>query len=113
MDRFDRDDNVVWWQSEEIAILYRSPVDGRMHRYFPDFLVRMIDGRCIMIEVKPAAQTRPPVLKEGQSPRSRKYINEVFTWGVNTAKWEAAKNYCADKKYEFMIMTEKELGITF
>ena len=65
-----------------------------------------------MIEVKPAAQTRPPVLKEGQSPRSRKYINEVFTWGVNTAKWEAAKNYCADKKYEFMIMTEKELGIT-
>lgn len=117
MDRFDKDSNVIWWQSEELAIPYRSPIDGRVHRYFPDFLVHLRDhtgsSKVVMIEVKPAAQTKPPTLKEGQNPRSRKYMSEVCTWGVNEAKWKAAKSYCSDRKYEFMIMTEKELGLTF
>jgi hypothetical protein len=117
MDRFDKDSNVLWWQSEELAIPYRSPIDGKVHRYFPDFLVYLKDqnntNKTIMVEVKPAVQTKPPILKEGQNPRSKKYINEVCTWGVNDAKWKAAKNYCADRKYEFMIITEKELGLTF
>ena len=117
MDRFDKDSNVVWWQSEEIAIPYRSPVDGRIHRYFPDFLVYLRDNtnktKTVMIEVKPAVQTKPPILKEGQNPRSKKYINEVFTYGVNTAKWKSAREYCIDRGYEFLIMTEKELGLTF
>ena len=26
-------------------------------------------------------------------------------------KWEAAKNFCDDRLWEFKIMTEKELGI--
>ena len=117
MSRFDLDPNVIWWQSEEIVIPYRSPVDGRIHRYFPDFLVKMktVNGDYItaLIEVKPASQTKPPVLKEGVNPKSRKYINEVYTWGVNSAKWKAAKEYCEERKYKFIILTEKELGIKF
>ena len=35
----DRNINVEEWGSEEIIIPYISPVDGRVHRYFPDFYV--------------------------------------------------------------------------
>jgi hypothetical protein len=34
-----------------------------------------------------------------------------MTWGVNQAKWKAASEFCADRKWRFLIMTEKELGI--
>ena len=27
---------VIWWQSEEVVVPYRSPIDGKMHRYLID-----------------------------------------------------------------------------
>ena len=33
----DKNTNILEWASEEIAIPYRSPIDNRVHRYFPDF----------------------------------------------------------------------------
>lgn len=115
MSNLDKDSTVVWWQSEEVAIPYRSPVDKRIHRYFPDFIVKKKLGnkfKIEMIEIKPYAQTIPPVLTEGKR-KSKKYLNEVLTYGVNTAKWKAAREYCADRGYAFRIVTEKELGLTF
>jgi hypothetical protein len=110
MSHFDDHPDVVWWKSEESAIPYRSPVDGRMHRYFPDFIIntKTKDGKTetVMIEVKPLAQTMEP---KKQTTMSKKYLKEVFTWGVNSSKWEAARAYCADKGWKFMIMTEKEI----
>ena len=38
-------------------------------------------------------------------------MNEVYTWGVNQAKWKAAQDFCDDRLWEFKIFTEKELGI--
>jgi hypothetical protein len=109
---FDQHSSVLKWGSEEIIIPYRSPVDNRMHRYFPDFYVKTIgtDGKIntSIIEVKPAVQTREP---KKQEKRTRKYIAEVLTWGVNQAKWKAAEEYCKDRKWTFKIMTEKEIGI--
>jgi len=109
----DDHDDVISWGSEEIAIPYRSPVDGRIHRYFPDFVVKKKnrDGTTstIMIEVKPRAQTMEPKV---QKRATKKYINEVMTWGVNQAKWKAAENYCQDRMWKFQLMTEKELGIS-
>ena len=114
MNRFDNDPNVVSWGSEEIIIPYRSPVDNRVHRYFVDFIATFInkDGikKTVLIEVKPAAQTKPPAV---QNTKTRRYITEVMTWGVNDAKWKAAREYCLDRGWEFIIMTEKELGIKF
>lgn len=115
MSYLDTHTNVLHWSSEEVVIPYRSPIDGRVHRYFVDFLVTSInkDGlkETTLIEVKPAAQTRPPVLKEGKKTKS--YIQSVMTWGVNEAKWKAAIEYCTDRGWAFKIFTEKELGITF
>ena len=38
----------------------------------------------------------------------RKFMNYC---DLNEAKWKAAREFCADRKLEFKIMTEKELGI--
>jgi len=110
MSHFDLHTDVIWWSSEERIIPYVSPVDGRVHRYFPDFLicVKQKNGKqqTIMIEVKPLAQTKEPVKKD---KINKKYIQEVFTWGVNKSKWEAAEEYCKDRGWKFEVMTEREI----
>lgn len=104
--------DVIKWSSEELIIRYISPIDGKVHRYFPDFVVTKInkEGKRekSLIEVKPAYQTQPP---KKQSKITKKYINEVKTWGINEAKWKAANEYCKDRGWTFHIFTEKELGI--
>jgi hypothetical protein len=115
MQKLDAHPDVLEWSSEEIIIRYRSPVDGKVHRYFPDFWVKKKDrsGAIVhdLIEVKPFKQTRPPTVMEGKP--TRRYVNEVMTWGINSAKWKAAKEYCADHGWNFVIITEKELGLQF
>lgn len=112
MKYLDENPNVIEWKSEEIAIPYISPVDNRRHRYFPDFIVkvRRANGstHTLMLEVKPKAQTIEPKV---QKKKTKRYITEVVTWGVNQAKWEAAKEYCLDKGWEFKLITEDNLGI--
>ena len=93
--------------SEEIAIPYISPVDGKRHRYYPDFYVK-VRGKKYIVEVKPFRQTKEP---KTQKRMTKSYINEVFTWGVNQAKWKAATEFCKDYGMEFMLITEKELRI--
>jgi hypothetical protein len=115
MHYLDGRSDVISWGSEEVVIPYRSPIDNRVHRYFVDFIVTTINKDGIketsLIEVKPAAQTKPPVLTENK--KKNRYIQEVMTWGVNTAKWKAATEYCNDRKWKFLIFTEKELDIKF
>jgi hypothetical protein len=108
----DLNENVLEWGSEEIVIPYISPLDNRVHRYFPDFYVRVRSktGRIekLIIEIKPHKQTTPP---KKQSRRTKKYITEVTTYAVNEAKWAAAREYCKDRRWEFKILTEKELKV--
>lgn len=112
MTYFDTNPNILKWGSEEFHIPYFSPVDRSWHRYFPDFIIKAKgkDGntKTIVIEVKPSSQTVPP--KVGQKP-TRRYINEIVTWGVNEAKWKAAQEYCLDRGWSFQIITEKDLNI--
>jgi len=112
----DKHKDVIWWQSEEVIVPYRSPIDGRMHRYFPDVVVHKHDGhgktQTIMIEIKPYGQTLPPnPSNKNKTPTgrvSRRYLNEVKNYGINSAKWKAARSYCADRGWSFVIMTEKD-----
>lgn len=108
----DQHPDVISWASEEFFIPYRSPVDNKIHKYYPDFLVRKRNAQgvpeTLLIEVKPAVQTKPPTVKK---KATRRYVTEVKTYGVNNAKWKAAQDYCEDRKWKFVIMTEKELGI--
>ena len=108
----DSNPNIITWASEEVIVPYISPVDGRWHRYFPDFIVkvRTRDGstKTLMLEVKPKKQTKPP---EPQKRATKKYITEVVTYGVNQAKWKYADEYCKDRGWEFRVLTEEHLGL--
>lgn len=108
----DQNKNVLKWSSEETIIPYRSPVDGKYHRYFIDFkiVVNTNSGnKTFIIEVKPGSQTIKPVYKKGR--RKSTFINEAATYAVNEAKWRAATEYANDRGWTFMVFTEKELGI--
>ena len=108
----DKNQNILEWASEEIAIPYRSPIDNRVHRYFPDFYMKVkeTNGRIknYVIEVKPAKQTIPPKKPKRQT---KGYIREAYEYARNQAKWKMAKEFCADRQWEFKVVTEKELGI--
>ena len=108
----DKNQNILEWASEEIAIPYRSPIDNRVHRYFPDFYMKVkeTNGKIknYVIEVKPAKQTIPPKKPKRQT---KGYIREAYEYARNQAKWKMAKEYCADRQWEFKVVTEKELGI--
>jgi hypothetical protein len=108
----DKRDDIIEYSSEEIIIGYRSPKDQKIHRYFPDFLIKCKDKdeniSTIMIEIKPLVQTVPPIKKKRIT---RGFINEIITYAVNQAKWEEAQKYCDKRGWKFMIMTERELGL--
>ena len=108
------DDNisVVEWGSETIIVPYISPVDNKIHRYFVDFYIKIKNKNNLiekyLIEIKPEKFTKPP---EIPTKRTKRFIDEVFQYGVNDAKWKAAFEFCKDRNMKFVILTEKDLGI--
>ena len=109
----DLNENVLEWGSEEFFIPYISPIDNRVHRYFPDFIIKIKQDtseiKTYIIEVKPKRQTIPPT--KTPKKKTKTWINEVKTYAVNEAKWKAAKEFCDDRMIEFKIITEDNLGI--
>ena len=108
----DRNEKVIEWGSEEVIVPYRSPWDGKMHRYFPDFYmkVKQTNGtyKKFIIEVKPKAQCKEP--NKTPKRKTRKWYKEVQTWGINQAKWKSATDYCENRGMEFKILTEDHLN---
>jgi hypothetical protein len=102
----DKNPDILQWASEEVVIPYKSPIDGRWHRYFVDVWVKTKDNKVSLIEIKPFKETQEP---KKRSRVTRKYLTEVKTWGINQAKWKAAEEYCKDRKWKFIILTEREL----
>ena len=108
----DKNENILEWASEEFWIPYLSPIDNRVHRYFPDFYLKVKEQngtiKKYVIEVKPLKQTVEP---QPPKRRTKKYLYEAMEYAKNQAKWKAAREFCEDRRYEFKIITEKELGI--
>ena len=106
----DNNDKIIEWGSEELIIPYRSPLDKKVHRYFPDFYIKYLnkEGNVVreIIEVKPKKQLRPPKTPKRQTKR---YLQECATFMVNQAKWKAAEEYCYDRKMKFRFLTEDHL----
>ena len=108
----DLNESIISWGSEEFWIPYVSPVDNRVHRYFPDFIIKIKeqtgDIKTYIIEVKPKKQTVPPKQK---SRVTKSFLHEAKTYAVNQAKWKAADEFCKDRMIQFKVITEDELGI--
>jgi hypothetical protein len=60
----DHSESIMEWGSEEIVIPYKSPWDGRIHRYFPDFYIKIKQHngttKKLIIEVKPKKHKEKP-----------------------------------------------------
>lgn len=109
----DNNPNVLLWQSEEIAIPYLKPTDGKVHKYYPDYWVEYVtkhgEIKRMLVEVKPSSQTKAP-------RANRKHaLYEQLTYAVNRAKWEAAIKWCEYQSkvdeipVEFRIVTERKI----
>ena len=110
MKKLDLNENILEWSSEEIALPYKSPLDDRIHKYYPDFYVkeRLSDGtiKKYIVEIKPKKQTLEPKVPKR---KTKGYLYEVMEYAKNQAKWEVAEEWCADRGYEFKVLTENEL----
>lgn len=107
----DITDSVISWSSENIAIPYYDPVKQRQRRYYPDFWLKVKNKNGgydrLVVEIKPERETRPP-LKKGRKSKKTQRLQEL-TYLTNKAKWSAAIQYCRKMKYEFKILTERNL----
>lgn len=105
----DNNPNVILWSYESIQIRYMKPMPNGMARpatYFPDIYVEFVNkkGEYIkeLIEIKPKKQT-----KKSRSKNLRTKMHEDYVLAVNTAKWTAAKRWCASKgDIVFKVFTE-------
>ena len=80
----DLNESILEWGSEEFYIPYISPLDNRVHRYFPDFIIKVKEStgqiKTYVIEVKPKKQTRPP---KTPKRKTKSYLYECKTYAVN------------------------------
>ncbi len=103
----DMNPNVENWSSEELIVQYVCRTDGQQHRYFPDIIIKYSSGAIVMVEIKPSAQTKRPVIKKGM--RKRRILEESYIYNKNVSKWEAAIEFCRKRNWSFQIWTEETL----
>lgn len=85
----DRDPTVLAYEYEPFYISYISSIKSRRYRkYFPDFVVRYVDGSTKIIEVK--------------------RLNQVTNLTV-MKKTEAAKQWCEKRGILFELWTDKKI----
>lgn len=100
----DTNQAVLRWGSEELAIPYVSPLDGRIHRYFPDMIMMYIDNsgqvKKEIIEIKPYKESV-------ETPRMTDRDAQALM--VNKAKWAAAAEFASNNGASFRVLTEKTL----
>jgi hypothetical protein len=88
-----------------MSIPYRSPLDGKMHMYIPDFFVVYQNkyGKQLaeVVEIKPKKQSL--IESRTASARDRAVV------AINHAKWAAANAYCKMQGFAFRVITEDDL----
>ena len=104
MTYFDSHADIIRWGSEEIVIPYLNPLDSKVHRYYPDFIIEYLDvnGNMVkeVVEVKPLHESEA---KYAKTDRSKSALE------VNNAKWKSAAIYCESRNMKFRVITEKSI----
>jgi len=103
----DRNPEVSNWTYERKIIWYFNPFKKRRSRYYPDFFVKLRNGKEIIVEIKPSGETKKPV-KRGRKKQST-FLYETYMYELNQAKWKSCKEYCRKTKREFKVLTELDL----
>lgn len=85
----DWDPTVDHFMYEGMQIYYISNLKtGRVRKYIPDFDVTYIDGRRVLVEIKPLSRMSRP---------------------TNVKKFAAAREWCEENDVLFQVLTEREL----
>ena len=102
----DRSPSVLKWASEPFAIPYYDQGHKKQRKYYPDVYLETSSGKKILIEIKPAQETKPP--KKPQRV-TKKHLLKESTYTTNCCKWRAAEKLCQKKGWKFKIVTENTL----
>jgi hypothetical protein len=102
MQALDNSNMVKKWISEpkNLGINYISPLDKKLHTYWPDFLVQYTNGEIEILEVKP--------LKEALAEKAVSTYDKLSLI-KNVAKWTAADRFAKSIGARFRVITEKTL----
>ena len=131
---WDESPLILRWASEPIAVKYLNPIanmeycmknnldpnnptNWKLCNYYVDFWIEVADNtkedgkKRVFIEIKPYDQTQcpKPILESASLKEHKAYNKAAETFLINKAKWEAAKQYFAERGAEFMVLTEKTL----
>jgi hypothetical protein len=111
----DRNEKILKWSSEPLAIDYWNPLDKKMHKYYVDFYIKTLreDGthQEWIIEIKPESQTQKPIY-EGKNMTLKKlesYNYSMKVWITNQAKFKAAREWARIRGFRFGVVDEKFL----
>lgn len=111
----DSNEKVIMWSSEPIQIEYVSRQDNKKHKYFPDFYMKVLqpDGSIkeFVVEIKPEAQIKkpePPKKNSKKAIESYRFLAEQYV--RNMDKYIAAKAYCINRNWNFIVLTENSIN---
>lgn len=99
-------DKVVRWNSEDVVIPYICETDKKPHRYHIDLCIEWADGTTVLVEIKPASQTKPP---KTPKRKTKNYIAECMAYAKNESKWKAANQFAKKHNVKFQVWTEATL----
>jgi hypothetical protein len=102
MQALDNSNMVTKWISEpkNLNISYISPIDRKLHQYWPDFLVQYANNSIELIEIKP--------LKESIAEAAKSQYDKLMLV-KNMAKWKSADAFAKSIGARFRVVTEKQL----
>ena len=105
---------VKWCYEPPFAVVpYYDKGAKKNRHYYVDFVLWVKDPKApggvrqVWIEIKPYDQTIPPKVKQRVSESQ---VFTIKTYITNQCKWEAARRYCTAHGFDFIVVTEKELG---
>lgn len=111
----DGNDKVLKWSSEPVEIKYWFRKDSKAHKYYPDFYFKQVkqNGEVIeyLVEIKPKSQITkptPPKKNSRKALESYKFLAEQYI--KNMDKYVAAKEYCKNRNWQFIVLTEDTIS---
>jgi hypothetical protein len=111
----DNNDKVMLWSSEPVQIEYISRADNKKHIYYPDFYMKVLQEdnnlKEFLVEIKPKQQLikpEPPKKASKKALSSYQFLAEQYI--KNLDKYTFAKEYCKNRNWNFIVLTEDSIN---